>query len=111
MNQNYEAHNAIDDVKVLVKLLQKVGRSANDIKKDAFSPRAVHNSIQFATARKTNIDSLIPLQVKGICGRSIIEKIAGSDLTLSHLKLIYARNGDDGIRDAFTCPNRDGNLE
>ena len=33
LNETYEAHNAKDDVKLLVKLLQKVGLNANGIKK------------------------------------------------------------------------------
>lgn len=38
----------------------------------------------------------------------IAEKVAGSGLNLGHLQKIFERDGEDGLRNTFSCKNCEG---
>ena len=44
----------------------------------------------------------------GIMQTATAENIAGSGLNVQHLKKIYERSGEDGLRSTFTMTNGDG---
>ena len=66
------------------------------------------HSLQFNTAKSSNIRSLDTLIIHGIMKRPTAENIAGSGLNLNHLKVIFKRSGEYGLHDSFTAANSDG---
>ncbi|XP_060561615.1 uncharacterized protein LOC132721341 [Ruditapes philippinarum] len=108
LGEVYDAHNAIEDVKALGKLIQHVNLPTKDLMEHSFSPSAVANNIMFNKAKASNLSSLNPLIYTGVMKRPTAENIAGSGLNLSHLKLLYSRGGEDALRDVFTAKNSEG---
>lgn len=108
LGEIYDAHNAIEDVKVLAKLIQHVNLPTEDLMAHSFTPLAIANNILFNKAKALNLPSLDPLIYSGVIKRPTAENIAGSGLKLSHLKLLYTRGGEDALRDVFTAKNVEG---
>ena len=52
--------------------------------------------------KAVNIHSLQPLIVSKVISKGMGDKIAGSGLTLSHVKLSILRSGKEGLRSALT---------
>ncbi len=108
LQAKYGAHDAVEDCKVLGKLFIHGKLSQEAIMKHSFSPGAVSNSQHFAAEKAKNIQSLQPLVGHGVMKMCTAENIAGSGLCLRHLELIHKRGGEDGLRDAFSQKNSDG---
>ena len=106
LKEQYGAHDALEDVKALGKLLCMCTESG--IVKQSFAPAAVHRAQFFQKERAKNIKSLEVLVGQGIMKMSLAENIAGSGLTLNHLRSIVNRQGEDGLRDIFTAKNCEG---
>ena len=105
---SYAAHDAIEDVTSLGKLLTHTGLATADIMKHSYPPSAVYNSLLFSEAKSNNINSLLPLVFNGVMKRPTAENIAGSGLKLNDLRKIFERSGEDGLRDIFVCANSEG---
>ncbi|XP_062607534.1 uncharacterized protein LOC134269349 [Saccostrea cucullata] len=108
LNTTYDAHNAMEDVKVLGKLISHTRFDATKMCIHSFPPSAVINQIKYNREKAKNVTSLHLLVGKGILKMSTAEKVAGSGLNLGHLKKIYEREGEDGLRNIFSCKNREG---
>jgi hypothetical protein len=65
LGEVYDAHNAIEDVKALGKLIQHVNLPTTDLMEHSFSPSAVANNIMFNKAKVSNLPSLNPLLYTG----------------------------------------------
>jgi DNA polymerase III alpha subunit (gram-positive type) len=103
-----EAHNAMEDVKILCQLISHTKMDAQEIAAHSFPPSAVHNQLRFNREKVKNIKSLHPLVGSGVLKMGTAEKVAGSGLNLIHLKKIFERDGEDGLRNIFSCKNCDG---
>lgn len=95
-------------MKSLGKLLMHCNVCNKDICAYSFSPSAVVNNMNFNKHKNENIGSLSPLVSAGVCKRPTAENIAGSGLNINHLKIIYHRGGEDGLRDVFVDKNCEG---
>jgi DNA polymerase III alpha subunit (gram-positive type) len=106
----YDAHNAMADVESLGRLIQHTLPQVKSITGFTFSPEAVHNNIMYNKQKSLNIRSLDMLMAKGVFKRPTAENIAGSGLhvSLQHLRTIYKRGGEDGLRDVFMEKNSEG---
>lgn len=104
----YEAHNAMADVVALGKLVKFANLPQKEFMSHSFLPSAVANNLLFNSAKSENIESLNVLMYRGICKRPTAENIAGSGLKLCHLRVIYKRSGEDGLRDVLTSKNSEG---
>ncbi|XP_033762241.1 transcription intermediary factor 1-beta-like [Pecten maximus] len=100
---NYKAHDAVQDVISLQKLVResKLEISDESYANATFSVDSAKESHGYAKRVRVNLPSL-----KGLVGRKILSgamarKAAGSGLNYSCLKLAYTRNGVDGIRNVF----------
>ncbi|CAC5355427.1 unnamed protein product [Mytilus coruscus] len=82
--EEYNAHNAVDDVNMLDKILIA------------------------ANAKAKNLPSFHSLIASGVMKMTTAENIAGSGLNCAHLKLIYVRKGDDGLIDVLMSKNACG---
>lgn len=102
---SYNAHNAMADVESLRQLIL-LPSVANLQLAFSFSPTDVHSSMMFDREKK-NLPSLNILLSSGVCKLPTAENIAGSGLNLHHLRAIFRRCGEDGLRDVFTAKNSD----
>lgn len=55
-----------------------------------------------------NMPSLRPLVFNCVCKTTTAEHIAGSGLNYQHVKFIYQRESDDGLRNIFVMKNCEG---
>ena len=108
LGTTYPAHNACEDVKALRDLLLHLKVSAGDFMKHTFSSKAIFEQNLFVKERMRNVQSLDVLIANGVIKRTFAEKIAGSGLALPHLRAIYERKGEDGLRDTFMISNANG---
>ncbi|XP_048257443.1 uncharacterized protein LOC124114456 isoform X1 [Haliotis rufescens] len=108
LHSSYEAHNAIEDVKVLGKLVSHTKMKIQELARFSFPPSAVHNLLLFNKEKAKHIKTLHSLLAQGVMKMSIAEKIAGSGLNLGHLRKIFQRDGEDGLRNTFTYKNSEG---
>lgn len=106
LNTLYGVHGAIEDTSALRRLLQKADIQESSVMKRSFSPMTLVNTRHFNDEKAKNIKSLQVLIGRGVVKMTTAENIAGSGLNLSHLRTIFKRHGEDGLRD--TCKNREG---
>ncbi|XP_053381811.1 uncharacterized protein LOC128549276 [Mercenaria mercenaria] len=108
LQTTYGAHNAIEDVVFLRKLLLFTKLSIQEIIHFSFSPKAMLNSVVFHREKARNIRSRDVLISSSVCKAATAENIAGSGLNLSRLQRIYSRDGEDGLQNTFTVKNSEG---
>jgi len=108
LQATYNAHNALDDVAALGRLVLSTKLSATQLMEHSFSTMAVLYSLRTSTAKANNLRSLDVLVSSGVCKRPTAENIAGSGLRLGHLQTIYDRDGEDGLINTFTVHNSEG---
>ena len=92
---DYNAHNAVGDVKALGELIQNTSLSATDILPFSFTPRAVLCQLDYNDEKAKNYGSLASLVDKKILTKCMAEKIAGSGLkhapSQSHISTWWRR--------------------
>lgn len=93
----YEAHNALEDVKTLKKIVNLPSVSSINKPSCEFSVDYVTKSIDYNSVVKRNMPSLQVLVNRKIITAGMARKIAGSDLSLRHLQLVHKRIGRDGL--------------
>lgn len=93
----YEAHNALEDVKTLNKIVNLPSVSSINKPSCEFSVDYVTKSIDYNSVVKRNMPSLQVLVNRKIITAGMARKIAGSDLSLRHLQLVHKRIGRDGL--------------
>lgn len=93
----YEAHNALEDVKTLKKIVNLPSVSSINKPSCEFSVDYVTKSIDYNSVVKRNMPSLQVLVNQKIITAGMARKIAGSDLSLRHLQLVHKRIGRDGL--------------
>lgn len=108
LRKNYEAHNAEGDVAALAELLVHLKVTPSELVKMTFPSEECHLQNIFLQEKAKNIASYHPLIAKGIMKTSLAENVAGSGLSVAHLRLIYKRNSNDGLLFAFTGKNSKG---
>lgn len=104
----YNAHDALEDVRALVKLFQHCCTLVTDIMKFTFSLKAVFHQCQYSKEKAKHLPSLTCLVANGVCKLPTAENIASSGLNLEHLRKIYMRDGEDGLQSTFTMKNSEG---
>lgn len=105
LHTSYGAHNATEDVSMLQKLLVFSSLPSKAVLSFSFTPKALYHSVWFNQAKVKNLPSLNVLVYSGVCKNPTAENIAGSGLTLFHLRKIYQRDGEDGLLNTFTVKN------
>ncbi|XP_065944826.1 uncharacterized protein [Magallana gigas] len=102
----YGAHNALEDILALQKLVDKVDLSDGKYKNATFSICYALNALLYQKEVDKNFPSLQILVEKKVLSLCMAKKIAGSALNFDSLKLAHSRD-DNGIRVLFTevCSN------
>lgn len=86
---SYSAHDSLEDVRALQRLLSCKEVNEKAIIKSSFAFFFCYaiNSTKYCLHKAVNIHSLQPLIVSKVISKGMGDKIAGSGLTLNHLKL------------------------
>ena len=104
LQEDFDAHNAVDDVAYLVKVMKKIGVTPADIATHVFKSNVVFADMN----RKDCIETLKVLVAKEICSKSMIDTMATWGLDLEQLKARFTKGGEDGLREMFTERQGDG---
>ena len=75
--------------------------------KTSFSFLALQQQAVFKEEKDKHLRTLDSLQAAGIKSPTL-ENIAGSGLGLNHLRHVYSRKKEDGLRDVLTAKNAEG---
>lgn len=103
LQESYSAHNALDDCKMLQRLVHNVG----DV--DTLLSKFYYSSSQITShGVQPSLESFEHMLKNGVISRQIYKKIEGSSLTHEHLKAAFQREGFDGIYYLLTELNEDG---
>ena len=106
--EEYNAHNAVDHVKMLDKVLIAAYITSEHMLKQCYISNAHQLQENYLKAKSKNLPSFHPLIASGVMKMTTAENIAGSGLNCAHLKLIYVRKGEDGITDVLMSKNANG---
>ena len=90
MHETYMAHNTLDDVKALQKLVELV---KSKFPENIFGPGVILNSVNAASLKTT----LEPLLQGKVISNYMASKIEKNGLNYYHLKAAVERNGYDGL--------------
>jgi hypothetical protein len=93
-------HNAIDDVRVLKKLIHEIMKSEAVIKKYAKSISEINAEKELKATKTTNKASL--QQYKDKLFSRIINKMAEAGITQHVMQLAFENNGKEGLRVLFS---------
>ena len=94
---SYEAHDSLEDVRALQKLVAHVNVSSKEISESSFTVDYAVESTKYCVNRATNMNTLQPLLVAKVISKGMAEKIAGSNLQLCHMNLAFQRGDLEGI--------------
>lgn len=100
----YKAHDALEDVLALQKLVTSVGVDLSDPKylSSSFTFSNAVDSHSYILEVRKNLPSLEHLISEKIVSRHIAKRIAGSGLCFMFLQLVYNRDSKDGIYNLFS---------
>lgn len=96
-NFSYGAHDALEDIKTLKKIVLLPSVISDNKHICEFSTNYVVKSMEYNTIVKRNLPSLQVLVNRKIITAGMAKKIAGSNLSLHHLEIVYKRDGKDGL--------------
>ena len=93
----YDAHNALEDVKALEKLINKIDPSSEEKRKHTFSVQYVLDVQEYNRNAAVNLLGWKVLFELGVISKNIAQKAAKSGLRPEHLELSYKCAGEDGV--------------
>lgn len=96
LDATYNAHSALDDVKML-QTLSTSFISDTVLLKHSFTNSWVQRYIVYLSQKSKALRTLQPLICLKKISKSMAEKVSASGLTLEHLQLAYSRGGVDAI--------------
>lgn len=106
-NDQYKAHDSLEDVFALCRLVEKTNPCLELKSNFSFSLSSVVAMYHFKIQSKSLYDSLNPLLTTKVISKCIALKIANSGLALSHLLLAFKRDRQQGVGDLLSemCGN------
>ena len=102
LNEDYNAHNSLDDVKTLEKIMERSDTSLENKLQYCVSLSYIIDNLSYGNMKKAALDTLQPLLLFKIITSHMAGKIAGTGLSMNHLELAYMRNGSDGLEALLT---------
>ena len=110
LKKDYDAHDAIEDSKVLQEVVKVCKCGKKDLLEQSFSVSVVIEQIERSNARLQNECSLEGLSKNKVCGVAMVSKIAASGLHLRHLKLAFRRKGEEGLASLLGEKDMNGHI-
>lgn len=102
MGVTYDAHDALEDVVALQKLVDFVHIEKKPMQKASFTVEYMKESYQHSLRVRQNMPSLKTMIEEKVVSSNMAKTIAGSGLAYKHLKLAYERDCIKGIESLFT---------
>lgn len=96
LQENYNAHNSLDDTLILARIFLKSNHAASNLESHSFSCSYIMSSINYSDTRRKNLPSLSLLINNGTISKGMAEKIAGSGLSFLDLECAHLRGGLEG---------------
>ena len=93
----YSAHNSLEDVRALQRLVSCKEVSRKYLIESSFSTEFAVRSTKYCVQKKFNSQTLHPLVTTKVVSKGMAEKIPGSGLTFYHHQLSFQRGGQDGL--------------
>ena len=97
LDQDYDAHNAIEDCKALQELVKLSVSMNTSVSKYSFTAHYVPESFQFVSNKNANLPSFQPVVESKKLAKSAAERLASSGLALRHVRLAFERGSSDGV--------------
>ncbi|XP_078534085.1 uncharacterized protein LOC144820784 [Lissotriton helveticus] len=91
----YNAHRALDDVKILQSLVEKFA-DQSDLSKYGFSATWVYQTMKYELQKQKNLATFAVLEKKKVISKGMCEKMAGSGLREYDLRVAHARAASRG---------------
>lgn len=103
----YNAHDSLQDVIALSRLVEKIEPSITVKSSFSFSLSSVVSIFKFRKDAKPRCDSLLPLVQSKTISKCMVYKIANSGLSLTHIILAFKRDGQQGLENLLSeiCEN------
>ncbi|XP_053404911.1 maternal protein exuperantia-like [Mercenaria mercenaria] len=100
VQETYDAHNAIGDVKSLKKLLTVCDKITHEVLcKYSFTANWYVEYHNYKTVSNKKADTFKQITENKILSKNTIDKIAGSGLEMKHLKWVYGKEGPEALTD------------
>ena len=93
----YDAHNAIEDVKALQKLIDKINPSPEESRKHTFKVQYILDVQEYRKKAAFNLIGWKLLIEKGVITQNMAAKAAKSGLRPEHLELSFKNGGEDAV--------------
>ncbi|XP_033734850.1 uncharacterized protein LOC117323633 [Pecten maximus] len=103
LGEKYRAHDALQDVVALQKLVRSVDIDQEARLKASFSVEDVMDSYTYSLQVKENLPSLETMVNKKVISTNVAKSIAGSGLSYNHLQTEHSNKGREGIESVFTA--------
>ena len=108
LKESYDAHNGLEDVKALQKLIKVMDFERELIQHVSFGMGYVEEAYNFSREKRQRMKTLKPMVDKGILSQYMADKIASSGLEWKDLVAAVQSDWNDGIRELFTEPTKQG---
>ena len=108
LNEPYDAHNGLEDVKALQKLIRVMNFELELLQHVSFGMDYVEEAFNFSREKRERMKTLKPMVDKGILSQYMADKIASSGLEWKDLVAAVRSDWNDGIRELFTEPTKQG---
>ncbi|XP_063441158.1 serine-rich adhesin for platelets-like isoform X2 [Mytilus trossulus] len=112
LKRSYNAHNAVDDVKLLNILIKNSKVSLQDVINHSFTVEYVHNFLTEFRCKEARLKTFKPVYMSDepIMSKSLCERAAKSGLKLEHLHLAISCDDFDGLHRLLSEIDDDGNV-
>ena len=97
LGQEYKAHNATEDVELLLSLIRSISSFKEKLNQHIMSPREVLNRLERIRNEKSNLSGYTELVNSKIISKANAKVIAGSGLTKTNMQLVNTRSGISGL--------------
>ena len=93
----YLAHDAMEDVKALSKILTSVTCQAAQYTEFSMKVECLERHYHFLHEKKVNEATFVSLLNENVLSKGMIVKMAESGLRYEHLQITYSQSGDEGV--------------
>ena len=103
LHETYGAHNSLEDVKMLQKLIlgEKSKQSHINLFKHSVATSAIFNCIEYENATKTRLDTFSDIIKDKVMSTALAKRAAESGLVFQHILLAFERGGREGVQLLF----------
>ena len=97
LGMSYAAHNSLEDAKALQRLVSCQAFDRNQLIESSFSTEFAVQYTEYCERKKFNLYTLQPLIESEVVSKGMVQKMAGSGVSLNHLQHSFEMGGKDGL--------------